>query len=353
MDTKKPAGRPPTTIMKRLDALVEYVGPGIEYTQTDEQFAAIFHISQRQFQRVLALGRRLGKLESRLVKVNLGQGWHNCRTIWGTTPLPYLGDGEVVEPVAPLAQPVVVPEVKAADPEPVAEPVVAEYFGEPEEDTQVALVAQDTQVALVAQDTQVALVTDSPYTADSFIAEFGDPTAPEPVAPPPVKQSRTTPVPMPLRGPLIEEIIHNAVLTLRNQREYLPQREDWVRSRDIEAEVVKVAHGRAVTVGILDETRSSLAARAIKAHHPRQEEIHLVRGHVLSHLRDTHPDDEAEKLHDQIVQATTRDQFLAALDAVTGDFSEFIRAREAAHTIIRAVIPGWEPAPVQIEAART
>jgi len=38
--------------------------------------------------------------------------------------------------------------------------------------------------------------------------------------------------------------------------------------------------------------------------------------------------------------ATTRDQILAALDAVTSDRSEFGRTDEAACTVIRSVIPG-------------
>jgi hypothetical protein len=37
---------------------------------------------------------------------------------------------------------------------------------------------------------------------------------------------------------------------------------------------------------------------------------------------------------------------LSALDAVTGDLTEYSRASEAARNIIRSMIPGWEPAPM-------
>src|SRR6266478_2190127 len=182
----KNKGRPPTISLRRLDELLHYVGVGTEYTDRDEDFAAVFGISERQFQRVIALGKRLGKLDSRLFKVCLGQGWYNVRTVWVTVPLPYLGDGEweklvaaagaVVEQVAAIAQQPVVPEVKVAEPVQIAEPVA-----EPE-------------------------------------------VAPAPVAQPP-KVTRETPVPMPLSGPLREEIITYAVQKLRGDKQHLPQRE--------------------------------------------------------------------------------------------------------------------------------
>jgi len=252
--------------------------------------------------------------------------------VFATALQKYLGDGEweklvvapageVVEQVAAIAQRPVVPEVKAADPDPVTEPVAdAEYFAvpsfEPEDDIE-----------------------------EEAAAPLAQPAAQQPAPEQPIQ---VTPG-------IVRQMILYAVQRLRRDGKHTQRRQSWIEGSDIPALVEELAQGRPVNEKFLSGVVLVLALQAIDAcppPHPRAAQIDLVERFVFSHLRETHPDDddEAERLRQQVLAATTRDQILAALDAVTSDRSEFGRTDEAACTVIRSVIPGWEPVPVQVEA---
>jgi hypothetical protein len=100
--TKK-RGRPPTKIAERLDDLLNYLGAGGESQQTDGEFGVVLGISKRQAERVIALGRRLGKLSvEKPSRVYLGRGWHNVRTLRVIADMPYRNeewDRMMAEPV--------------------------------------------------------------------------------------------------------------------------------------------------------------------------------------------------------------------------------------------------------------
>jgi hypothetical protein len=83
-----------------------------------------------------------------------------------------------------------------------------------------------------------------------------------------------------------------------------------------------------------------LIARAIRAHHPRREEIHLVHGCIRSELGEAH-----EHRLQEVLAAATPGRVLEMLDAIpkTGR-SDFGRANEAAESIIQSVIPEWRSA---------
>jgi len=245
----------------------------------------------------------------------------------------------------PIAQQPAVPEEKAADPAPVTEPA-GDFFGEPSFEEEFG---EEEPVAAPVARQQPTPVEDP---ADAFIREFGDhdePVAPAPVAPTPAPGQTFQ-----VTSGIIQQVIWYAAQRLRRDGQHTQRRQSWIEGRDIPALIEELAQGRPVTEKILNDVVVVLALRTIDAcppPHPRAGEIDLVERFVFSHLSQTYPEDEAEaeKLRQQVLAATTRDQILAAIDAVTGR-SEFGRADEAACTVIRSVIPEWEPAPVEVEA---
>jgi hypothetical protein len=124
-------------------------------------------------------------------------------------------------------------------------------------------------------------------------------------------------------------VIYYVKRKLHERGEYLEERVNWLDA-DIVLDEVRRANGDPYVFV------QSLIDRCIKRHHRRQSEVDLVRGFLVSELRE-HGHEDAEKF----VHSMSQEEFLKAIDAVprTDDVTDFARAMQAGKKLAQEKFP--------------